>query len=209
MRKKVLLVCGAGISTSIITRNLQETDQANDFEFACCDVNSAPIKALESDLVILAPHVKFIQQKLEKICERYQIPLFVIKPNDYMRGDVAPIFNQCKAELNMSSPKKPLSIIFLYEHVGYLTQTLLDSKAFQAIVTHRNWDIKSLPLENFKHDYQTCVIVEPQLIYLMHDLISANHHESVFESCPAQNYLDLSGKSMENFIQNSLKRSKV
>ncbi|GEM_PF-4764877 len=203
MKRNVLLVCGAGISTSIIARLLKDADLNNEFSFSCCDMNSAPIKVLENDLVILAPHVKFMQPKLEKICKRYGIPLFVIDANDYLNGETKKLMSQCMVALNLEPPTQPCKIVFLYERVGYLTHDFMRSKSFKTIAQNHKWNIEPVSVDDYMHSLEVaCILIEPQLSYYTPDYFKNRnyHRECPFLICPIFAYQDATGKTMEKII---------
>lgn len=47
--KKILLVCGAGMSTSILVKKMKEEDHEGKYIISCCDTISALQKVYEND----------------------------------------------------------------------------------------------------------------------------------------------------------------
>ena len=81
--KKILLVCSAGMSTSLLVNKMKEAAKEFNVEV---DINALPVaecssKINEVDIVLLGPQVRF-QKSLEKLAN-CRIPVEVIDMRSY------------------------------------------------------------------------------------------------------------------------------
>lgn len=89
---KALLVCYAGMSTSIMMKKMSEYADSNGIEL---EINAIPLSELEqyvddsTDIVILGPQIRFSTKEVESILDN-KIPYMIIRTQDYgmMRGDL-------------------------------------------------------------------------------------------------------------------------
>lgn len=66
--KKIVLVCVAGMSTSLLVSRMREAAKADNY---LCEINAYPIADAstvipEADIVLLGPQVKYMTNKLKK-----------------------------------------------------------------------------------------------------------------------------------------------
>lgn len=66
--KKIILVCVAGMSTSLLVSRMREAAKADNYE---CEINAYPMADApgaipEADIVLLGPQVKYMLNKLKK-----------------------------------------------------------------------------------------------------------------------------------------------
>jgi PTS system cellobiose-specific IIB component len=81
---KILLVCYAGMSTSILMKKISEEAKKTNLEL---EIEAFPWTELENnfngaDIVLLGPQVKFALEECEKIVGE-KIPVMVIESIDY------------------------------------------------------------------------------------------------------------------------------
>ncbi|WP_024653155.1 PTS sugar transporter subunit IIB [Borrelia persica] len=99
---KILLVCGAGMSTSMLEQKMKKYVEVNNMNVKIESV--AAIKFNETvgnfDIVLLAPQVRFIKTRLEEIAKPKDIPIELINTIDYgtMNGE-----NVVKFAINAAS----------------------------------------------------------------------------------------------------------
>lgn len=89
--KKILLLCAAGMSTSILVKKMRSVATLKDISV---QIDAVGIEALqenlsEYDVFLLGPQVRFKKDELEKIVSRVGKPLEVINTLDYgmMNGE--------------------------------------------------------------------------------------------------------------------------
>ncbi len=81
--KKIVLICVAGMSTSLLVSHMRDAAKADNYE---CQINAYPIANApavipEADIVLLGPQVKYMSNKLkaeypEKIIEAIDMRVY-------------------------------------------------------------------------------------------------------------------------------------
>lgn len=88
---RVMLVCSAGMSTSLLVTKMKDAAEKNGIEMEIAAVAEVEVKENidRADVVLLAPQVRFMLGKLKQELEPIGIPLAVIDGMDYglMRGE--------------------------------------------------------------------------------------------------------------------------
>ena len=92
-KKTIMLVCSAGMSTSLLVTKMEKAAAARDMEAEIFAVSASDAdNNLESktiDVVLLGPQVRFMKAQFEKKLADKDIPLEVINMQDYgmMNGE--------------------------------------------------------------------------------------------------------------------------
>lgn len=88
---KILLVCAAGMSTSLVVEKMKKAVKP---EYGEVVIDAVPVDQFEEavkdyDVVLLGPQIRYKKKDFEKITDELGIPLEVINPADYgmVRGD--------------------------------------------------------------------------------------------------------------------------
>jgi len=88
--KNILLVCAAGMSTSMLVKRMQEHADSNSVEVSINALAIAEakdkIKKNEADVVLLGPQVRFQKKEIEDITQG-KIPVAVIDMKHYGQMD--------------------------------------------------------------------------------------------------------------------------
>ncbi len=89
--KKILLLCAAGMSTSMVVKKMRESAQAKDLDI---HIEAHAVETIsqylsEYDLFLLGPQIRFKRDELQKIAEPVGKKVEVIDMLDYgmMKGD--------------------------------------------------------------------------------------------------------------------------
>ena len=89
--KRILLVCSAGMSTSLLVSKMQAAAEAQGIECSINAVGEAELKKHENeiDVLLLGPQVRFLLNKMKTKFEPLGIPVEVINTVDYgtMNGE--------------------------------------------------------------------------------------------------------------------------
>ena len=89
--KKILLLCAAGMSTSILVNKMKEAANKNGIEvqIEAVSLENFENKINEYDVVLLGPQVRFKKNELQEKANALGKPLDVINTMDYglMKGD--------------------------------------------------------------------------------------------------------------------------
>ncbi len=92
---KVLLVCAAGMSTSLLVSNMQKFADEGDF------VKAEPIGELEAvidnyDVILLGPQIRFKEKDVKKLADPKGIPSGVIDMRAYGMMDGKTAMDQAR-----------------------------------------------------------------------------------------------------------------
>ena len=88
--KKIMLVCSAGMSTSLLVKKMEDYVKKQGLALEIFAVSEAEMKKHEDmDLVLLGPQVRYLLSKLQVIMESKGIPVAVIESIHYgmMNGE--------------------------------------------------------------------------------------------------------------------------
>lgn len=82
--KKILLVCSAGMSTSMLVKKMQDTanKEGKDYEVEALALSEAKTKVDEVDVILLGPQVRFQKAQVEKVANG-KVPVDVIDMQQY------------------------------------------------------------------------------------------------------------------------------
>ncbi|GAA0591904.1 lactose/cellobiose PTS transporter subunit IIB [Virgibacillus siamensis] len=83
--KKIMLVCSAGMSTSLLVTKMEKAAAEKDEEITIFAVSEAEASNHfdDIDILLLGPQVRFLKSKLEKRLADYNVPVQVIESIDY------------------------------------------------------------------------------------------------------------------------------
>ncbi|WP_339021324.1 PTS sugar transporter subunit IIB [Spiroplasma endosymbiont of Atherix ibis] len=92
MNKKVLLACNAGMSTSILVKNMQNYAFEEDInvEIKAVSINEAKLNGNNWDIVLLGPQIAY---ELDEIKTYFDTPVFVIDKEDYAKANGEKVLN--------------------------------------------------------------------------------------------------------------------
>jgi PTS system cellobiose-specific IIB component len=84
--KKIVLLCSAGMSTSLLVNKMREAAKKQGYE---CSIDAYPIRSAtehgkDADIVLLGPQVRF---QLRKLNQDLSCPVEAIDPMTYGRMD--------------------------------------------------------------------------------------------------------------------------
>ncbi|MCD8797189.1 PTS sugar transporter subunit IIB [Mammaliicoccus sciuri] len=82
--KKILLVCSAGMSTSMLVKKMQDTanKEGKEYEVEALALSEAKTKVDEVDVILLGPQVRFQKAQVEKVANG-KVPVDVIDMQQY------------------------------------------------------------------------------------------------------------------------------
>lgn len=82
--KKILLVCSAGMSTSLLVNRMKAAakDKGIEVEIYALPIPECPSVAQEVDVVLLGPQVRFQKPQIESLVKG-RVPVEVIDMRDY------------------------------------------------------------------------------------------------------------------------------
>lgn len=92
-KKTIMLVCSAGMSTSLLVTKMEKAAEvqgieADIFAISASDVDNN-LEKKEIDAILLGPQVRFMQKQITEKAAPFSIPVDVINMSDYglMNGE--------------------------------------------------------------------------------------------------------------------------
>ena len=79
---KILLVCSAGISTSILAVRMRQQSPAGT-EILACQAGSLEDFLAGADCVLVAPQIRYQLDRLSALCGEHRVPCELIRPEVY------------------------------------------------------------------------------------------------------------------------------
>ena len=98
--KKIVLLCAAGMSTTMLVKKMREAAANDGFE---CEIGAyaqadAKEKASDADVILLGPQIRFAKPKIEEACPN--VPVVPIDMKVYGRMDGKGAFEIAKNTIN-------------------------------------------------------------------------------------------------------------
>lgn len=99
--KRIMLVCSAGMSTSLLVNKMKKVAsdkgiEAEIFAISAMEFDSN-IESKKLDVILLGPQVRFMKDEFEKKLTSKNIPLAVINMSDYGMMNGEKVLNQALA----------------------------------------------------------------------------------------------------------------
>ncbi len=87
--RKILLVCSAGMSTSIVVKKMQSAAEKNNISAEIWSVAEAmaPENIVKADVIMLGPQVKFLLEKMKKYAGPKPVEIINMKDYGMMNGE--------------------------------------------------------------------------------------------------------------------------
>lgn len=93
VEKTIMLVCAAGMSTSMLVKRMQESADAKNLSYDIFAVAASEadhqLSNKDIDVIMLGPQVKYLKSQFDEKGAKYNIPIGVIDMRDYgmMKGE--------------------------------------------------------------------------------------------------------------------------
>ncbi|EKE9625174.1 PTS sugar transporter subunit IIB [Listeria innocua] len=100
--KNIMLVCSAGMSTSLLVKKMTEAIENNHVDATVIAVAEADFDKYKGnvDVVLLAPQVRFLEKNLKRVLDQLGIPVSIINGIDYGTMDGEKVLNDALAMIN-------------------------------------------------------------------------------------------------------------
>ncbi|EHF3611666.1 PTS sugar transporter subunit IIB [Listeria innocua] len=100
--KNIMLVCSAGMSTSLLVKKMTEAIENNHVDATVIAVAEADFDKYKGnvDVVLLAPQVRFLEKNLKRVQDPLGIPVSIINGIDYGTMDGEKVLNDALAMIN-------------------------------------------------------------------------------------------------------------
>ncbi|EAD9439677.1 PTS sugar transporter subunit IIB [Listeria monocytogenes] len=95
----IMLVCSAGMSTSLLVKKMTEAIEKQQVDAAVIAVAEADFDKYKGnvDVVLLAPQVRFLEKNLKRVLDPLGIPVAIINGIDYGTMDGEKVLNDAPA----------------------------------------------------------------------------------------------------------------
>ena len=161
---RVLLVCGAGMSTSILVKKMQEANQNQEFVFKATDTTQAHLEMLHCDVFLLAPHVGYLKEEYLKKCRAINLPFMVIDTLDYTRMDGGAVLEKIRELYGNHVQSNPFKVVLLHGSGGIMSDLLEIELNKQIKELSRDWVVESVDIEKFTDQGNiSLILLEPQI----------------------------------------------
>ena len=93
---KILLACSSGMSTSLLVNKMKEAAEAQGVSHEIWAVGQHEVETemQKAEVLRFGPKMRFLKSKLEPKAKEIGVPLDVIAPISYGRGDGAAVLKQ-------------------------------------------------------------------------------------------------------------------
>lgn len=87
--KKIVLLCSAGMSTSLLVKKMREIAETENYDVLveAYSVSEASVKAADADLVLLGPQVRFNLSSIQKKLPGKPVDVIDMRAYGTMDGD--------------------------------------------------------------------------------------------------------------------------
>ncbi|MCD7892231.1 MAG: PTS sugar transporter subunit IIB [Erysipelotrichaceae bacterium] len=162
--EKILLACGAGLSTSLLVNNMVEADVNHNYEIKCCDTVSAKVLVYDYDIFLLAPHIAYMKDEFKNICDEVNIPFMLIDTMDYTKMNGKAVLDKTVVLLNEHKKENPFKVVFLHGKRGMMSNLIILDIKKKVKDYEKNWVFESVVDDDFEDDRKTnIVLLESQI----------------------------------------------
>ena len=199
--KNILLVCGAGMSTSLLVRKMQEADINHEYHIRCSDTLSAHLLLLETDIFLLAPHIAYMKDEYLHKCLELNIPFLIIDGVDYRKMDGESVLRKTQQELEKYSKENPFQVVLVHSRVGAMSDLIALDMKKKLQSDEKDWQIKSLAIDDFDNQEAHIVLLEPQIGFEKKNVERILHNPFTIVDVPAMSlYASFDGRKMLDYI---------
>ena len=168
--KKILLVCGGGMSTSLLVKKMEAADIYNEYQIKCSDVVSGQVLLVDYDIILLAPHIAYLQNEFVPLCQKVNIPLMLIDSYDYTKMAGKIVLDKAIMLLNEFTKEHPFKVLLLHSVAGAMSDlSVLDMKKNVIILLEPQIRYEEVNLERRLKENLTIITVPPISLYASFD----------------------------------------
>lgn len=161
---RVLLVCGAGMSTSILVKKMVEADANLECEIRATDTTQAQLEMLHCDVFLLAPHIGYLKEEYMKRCQTINLPFMVISSQDYTKMDGAAVLEKVRELHRSHGQEHPFKVVLLHAQGGIMSDLLKIELDKMVKAMGRDWIVESQEIEKFSDEGNiSLILLEPQV----------------------------------------------
>lgn len=200
--KNILVVCGAGMSTSLLVNKMKEADIDQEYSIKCSDTSSAHLYMLETDIFLLAPHMSYLKDEYEQKCKKLKIPFMLIDSLDYTHMDGKAVLQKARNVLEEYIKEWPFTIVLLHSKSGMMSDLLVMDMKKKVKEDEKTWKIQSVVVDDFDDTNVNVALLEPQISYYKEDLLRHLTNELTIILIPPYNlYATFDGRKILDYIK--------
>lgn len=209
--KNILLVCGAGMSTSLLVKKMKAADMKHQYYIQCTDTVSAQFALMKTDMFLLAPHIGYMKDEFIPLCEKRGIPFMVIDSLDYTKMDGVSVLKKVSIILNDLDQNHIFKVILLHSRAGAMSDLLVLDMNKKRNEIEKDWVIESLDIERFEEsDEIDVILLEPQIRYELYVLQNKiKNTKTILDIPPRSLYGTFDGRKILNYIHQILKERRL
>lgn len=200
--KNILLVCGAGMSTSLLMKRMEEADLDHQYHMRCADVVSAKVEMLENDMVLLAPHIGYLKDEFAGLCSKINIPCYIIDLPDYTRMNGRCVLCKISDILKDYYKTAPFHVELVHNRAGVMSNLIVLDMKKKAVGEERDWQVESCAIGEFTGDKGIhMVLLEYQIEYEYVGVQKKIQNPlTVVEVVPKELYTSFNGRRVFEYI---------
>ncbi len=190
------------MSTSLLAKRMEEADTGREYRLTCSDVVTARPAVLESDIVLLAPHVGYLREEFVSLCSKINLPCYLVEQKDYTRMDGACVLHKISAVLKEHEEVSPFRVELLHNRAGVLSDLMAVDMKKKAAGEEKNWLVVSRRLSEFTGDGRIhLVLLEYQMEYEIGGIRKKLQNPlTVAEVVPKELYSSFNGRKVFDYI---------
>ena len=194
----ILVVCGAGMSTSILVKRMQEEDILGEYYIRCSDTVGAQVLMNDCDIFILAPHISYMKDEFTRKCELKHIPFMLIDSVDYTKMDGKTILDKVETKLKEYNEENLFKIVLVG---GVMTDLIAMDINKKKDSVEELWLIQTCKVENFDDTKADIILLEPQFCYEEKEIRrKIKNQETIIRIPPRGLYASFDGRKLLDYI---------
>lgn len=163
--KKILLVCGAGVTSSLLAKEVNELARGR-FVVTNTNVSIAFHDYWQYQMILIAPQVKFLLPKIQQLCIQNNIKCISLSFNDYITKRVFEIINENIKNISLER----LNITFVKDSsTGYLPRLFMNKLVKELQKSSIDCHYEIITFDQYKQIQlkKGYYIIEPKLMFFI------------------------------------------
>lgn len=161
--KKILIVCGAGITSSLLAKDLNEVAKGR-YVVVNSHISLAMKDYYHYQFICVAPQVKFMYHQLAQLCQKAHIPCCFIDFHQYTTRGLQKMIENFIG----NDEKDILHMVFVKDqNTGYLAQLFVSQmvKELKRYQIHCQMTLQTLEMYQHQPQEADIYLIEPKLMF--------------------------------------------
>lgn len=205
--KNILLVCGAGMSTSLLVKKMQEADKNHQYNIRCSDTLGAQLIMKQSDIFLLAPHISYMKSEFLPLCQKGDIPFMIIDSLDYTKMDGRSVLQKVTEMLKEKEVLKPFQVVLVHSQGGAMSDLLVLDMKKKRNYQEQDWLIESCTIEEFEESGEgDIILLEPQMSYEVDNMKKKLGNSILINVPPRSLYATFDSRKILDYIHEIIRK---